>query len=61
MGLGKDRPLWRFKWHFVIIPIALIAVVLLAIFTNVFQTGEILQLVWLLAALALLATVILIL
>ncbi len=64
MGLGKDRPLWRFKWHFVIIPIALIAVVLLAIFTNIFQTpkeGEILQLVWLLAALALLATVILIL
>jgi hypothetical protein len=64
MGLGKDRPLWRFKWHFVIISIALIAVVLLAIFTNAFQTpkkGEILQLVWLLAALALLATVILIL
>jgi ABC-type multidrug transport system fused ATPase/permease subunit len=61
MNLGKDRPLWRFKWHFVIISIALIAVVLLAIFTNVFQTGEILQLVWLLAALALLATVILIL
>jgi hypothetical protein len=61
MSLGKDRPLWRFKWHFVIISIALIAVVLLAIFTNVFQTGEILQLVWLLAALALLATVILIL
>ena len=64
MGLGKDRPLWRFKWHFVIISIALIAVVLLAIFTNISQTpkeGEILQLVWLLAALALLATVILIL
>jgi hypothetical protein len=61
MNLGKDRPLWRFKWHFVIISIALIAVVLLAIFPNVFQTGEILQLVWLLAALALLATVILIL
>jgi hypothetical protein len=61
MGLGKDRPLRRFKWHFVIISIALIAVVLLAISTNVFQTGEIQQLVWLLAALVLLATVILIL
>jgi len=61
MGLGKDRPLWRFKWHFVIISIALIAVVLLAKFTDVFQTGEVLQLVWLLAALALLAAVILIL
>jgi len=61
MNLGKDRLLWRFKWHFVIISIALIAVVLLAIFTNVLQTGEILQPVWLLATLALLATVILIL
>jgi len=64
MGLGKDRPLWRFKWQFVIICIVLIAVVLLAVFTNVFQTpgkGQMPQLVWLLAALALLATVILIL
>jgi hypothetical protein len=61
MGLGKDRSLWRFKWHFVIISIALIAVVLLTFFTNVFQTDKLLQFVLLLAALALLATVILIL
>jgi len=64
MNLGKDKPLWRFKWHFVIICIVLIAVVLLAVFTNVFQTpeeGEMPQLVWLLAILVLLATVILIL
>jgi hypothetical protein len=61
MGLGKDRPLWRFKWHLVIITIAIIAVVLLTIFSNVFQTDKLLQLVLLLAALALLATVILIL
>jgi hypothetical protein len=65
MGFGKDRPLWRFKWQFVIIYIALIAVVLLAVIADIFlppeQGGKILQLVWLLAALVLLATVILIL
>jgi hypothetical protein len=67
MNLGKDKPLWRFKWRLVIISIALIAliaVVLLAVFTSIFQIpkeGQILQLVWLLATLVLLATVILIL
>lgn len=61
MSLGKDRPLGRFKWHYVVIFIALIVVVLLAKFTDVFQTGEILQLVWFLVFLALLAAVILIL
>jgi len=63
MGFGKDRPLWRFKWHYVVIFIALIVVVLLAKFTDVFQTSEILllQLVWFLVFLALLAAVILIL
>jgi phosphopantetheine adenylyltransferase len=64
MDIRKDRPLWRFKWHFVIIYIALIAVVLLTFLTNIFQTpeeGQMPQLVWLLAALVLLVTVILIL
>jgi hypothetical protein len=64
MNLGKDRPLWRFKWHFVIIYIALIAVVLLIVFTNIFQTPEedyLPQLLWLLATLALLVAVVLIL
>jgi hypothetical protein len=64
MNLGKDKPLWRFKWYFVIIYLALIAVVLLTILTNIFQTpkeGQIPQLVWLFATLVLLATVILIL
>jgi hypothetical protein len=65
MGLGKDRPLWRFQWQFVIICIALIALVLLAVLAGIFLPPEegdkIKQLVWLLAALALLATVILIL
>ena len=54
MNLGKDRPLWRFKWHIVIICIALLAVFLLAFFTDIFQTSEIgsvQHLVWLLGAL----------
>jgi len=54
MNLGKDRPLWRFKWHIVIICIALLAVFLLAFFTDIFQTSEIglvRHLVWLLGAL----------
>jgi len=62
--MGKDRPLWRFKWHFVIIYIALMAVLLLTVLTNIFQTpeeGQMPQLVWLLATLVLLGTVILIL
>jgi ABC-type multidrug transport system fused ATPase/permease subunit len=62
MGLGKDRSLGRFKWYLVIISVTLIAVVLLARFTDVFQAGGIiLQAVWLLVFLALLATVIFIL
>jgi tetratricopeptide (TPR) repeat protein len=55
MSFGKNRPLWRLKWHFVIIFVALMVV--LVRFTNVLQTGEILQLVWLIAVLALLAVV----
>ncbi len=65
MGLGKYRPLWQFKWQFIIIYIALIAIVLLAVLAGIFlppqQGDQILQLVWLLAALVLLVTVILIL
>jgi outer membrane protein assembly factor BamD (BamD/ComL family) len=54
MNFGKERPLWRFKWHIVIICIALLAVFLLAFFTDIFQTSEIglvRHLVWLLGAL----------
>jgi hypothetical protein len=65
MNLGKDRPLWQFKWHLVIIYIALIAMVLLAVLAAIFLTpkegGKILLLLWLLATLTLLATAILIL
>ena len=64
MDLGKDRLLWRFKRHIIIIYIALLAVVLLTLFTSVFQTsqpGSIPQLVWLLAALVFLIAVIIIL
>ncbi len=64
MDLGKDRLLWRFKWHIAAIYIALIVVALLTFFTDIFrtpETGEIPQLVWLLAILMLLVGVILIL
>jgi len=60
MDSGKDRPLWRFKWHIVVICIALIAVVLLIVFTTIFRTPEaglIPQFVALLSVLALLVAV----
>ncbi len=61
MNFGKDKPLWRFKWHIVAIYIALITVALLTVFTNIFQTseaGSIPQLIWLLGILVLLIAVI---
>ncbi|MFA5252065.1 MAG: hypothetical protein WC454_05730 [Phycisphaerae bacterium] len=65
MNLGKDNPLGRFKPHFIIIPVALLAVVLLVVLADIFlppQVGiRILHLAWLLVALVLLAAVILIL
>jgi hypothetical protein len=65
MGLGKDKPLGRLTWRFVIIPIALIAVVLLIVLADIFLPpqvgGRILHFAWLLTALVLSATVILIL
>lgn len=54
MESQKDSFLLRFKWHIVIILVALAAVVLLAIFTDIFQeakTGVLRQLVWMLGAL----------
>lgn len=54
MNPDKDSFLWRFKWHIVIICIALLIVLLLAVFTNIFQeheTGVLRQLVLLLGAL----------
>ncbi len=50
----NDSFLWRFKWHIVIICVALIIVLSLAVFTNIFQeaeTGVLRQLVLLLSAL----------
>ncbi len=64
MKLGKDSPVWHFKWYLVFIYVALIGVVLLTVFTGVFETeqlGEIPQVVWLFAAVLLLLTNILIL
>ena len=60
MNTGKDRLLWRFKWHIVIIYIALMAVVLLVIFTKIFETpqaGQIHPLVWLLGGSVLLIAI----
>jgi len=60
MDVKKDRLLWRFKWHIVIIYIALMAVVLLAILTAIFGTpeeGQIPPVVWLLGGFVLLSVV----
>ena len=54
MEPGKDGFLGRFKWHIVIICAALVIVLLLAVFTDIFQTSEtgvLRNLVWLLGAL----------
>ena len=50
----NDSFLWRFKWHIVIICAALIIVLILAVFTDIFQASEVgllRNLVWLLGAL----------
>ncbi len=60
MDMRKDKFLWRFKWHIVIIYIALMAVVLLAILTGIFGTpeeGQIPPVVWLLGGFVLLIVV----
>ncbi len=64
MGLGKDSPLGRFKWQFVLVFILLIAMVALAalaLFLPAQQGGKLSQLVFSLIALMLLGAVILIL
>ena len=64
MALGKNDPLQRFKWHIVVIYIALIIVVLLTFFTDIFRTtepGSIPQLLWLAISLVVMAAVIFIL
>ena len=58
MDLQKSGPLSRFKWHIVIICIALAIVFLLALFTDIFeksQVRELRYLVWLLGALVFLS------
>jgi len=37
MDLGKDSPVGRFKWHFILIGVALSAIVLLTILASVFR------------------------
>ncbi len=40
MDSGKDSQVWQFKWHIVIIVATLAGVVVLAIFTNIFEEME---------------------
>lgn len=64
MALGKNDPLQRFKWHIVTIYVALIVVVLLTFFTDIFRTtepGAMPQLLWLTISLVVMAAVIFIL
>jgi tetratricopeptide (TPR) repeat protein len=64
MGLGKDSPLGRFKWYFVLVFILLIAMAVLAalaLFLPAQQGGKLSQVVFSLVALMLLGAVILIL
>jgi hypothetical protein len=63
MNLGKDNPLGRFKYLFIIYG-AIVVIVLLAFFTNVFETkqaGALPPVVWLLLALLFMITLIVIL
>ncbi len=58
MDLQKDGPLWRFKWHIVVICVALAIVFLLALFTDIFEKSDVSRvqkLVWLLGALVFLS------
>ena len=64
MNLGKDRPLWRFKWHITVIGIVVLVVALFSFLTDISPSPEassMPQFIWPVAILALLATVILIL
>jgi hypothetical protein len=52
MGSEKDSQVWQLKWHIAIIVATLAGVVLLALFTNVFEQSEsVRQLVWLMGGL----------
>jgi len=58
MNSGKDGLLRRFKWHIVIIVIALAIVLMLTLFTNIFQKSEadlLRQLIFMLGALVFLS------
>lgn len=62
MNFRKEKPSGQFKWYIIIIYIALVAVVLLTFLTNIFRTsqaGSVPQLVWLLVALVVLLSLVL--
>ncbi len=52
MGSEKDSQVWQLKWHIAIIVATLAGVLLLAVFTSVFEQSEsVRQLVWLMGGL----------
>ncbi len=52
MGSEKDSQVWQLKWHIAIIVATLTGVLLLAVFTSVFEQSEsVRQLVWLMGGL----------
>ncbi len=52
MDSEKDSQVWQFKWHIAIIVATLAGVVLLALFTSIFEKSEsVRQLVWLMGGL----------
>ena len=40
MNLSKKQSIWQFKWHIIVIFIVLLAVIALAVFTNIFQASK---------------------
>jgi len=59
--MDKGRAILRFKWHIVLTLILLVIVILLTIFTDIFEvsdTNKVPQTIWLLCALLILASVI---
>jgi hypothetical protein len=54
MGSERDGFLWRFKWHFIIVCATLAIVIVLTLFTDLFQAFEtslLRQIIWLVGAL----------
>ncbi|MFC1781303.1 hypothetical protein ACFLZ8_03470 [Planctomycetota bacterium] len=55
MDSGKDGLFWRFKWHIVLIFAVVLVVVALTLYTDIFKSSEVRQLVLLLGVLVVLS------